>query len=1524
MVIQFYQLHQLVLVLKVLFLLKAKSTLMLAIPDEHLVKFHACKDAKSLWEAIKNSFGGNKESKKMRKTILKQNYKNFAASSQKELDKNYDSLPSAWNNITLIMRNKSDLDTLSMNDLYNNLKVYESDIKIQSSSRLNSQNVAFVSSANSSSTNGTVNTAHSVSAVSSKDQALLHHMFKKGERYHAVPPPYTENYMPPRADLSFVGLDISVFKFKVSETITSVPKIETNASKTSKDSLEKPKTVRPSAPLIEEWESDSEDKNVFKPKEVKKQLNLAWKILNLLMLGIQLLKVKTKLKNLGSLVRVLGELKFNHFSLSQMRDNKNSILFTDTKCVVLSPDFKLLDESQDLLKVPRNNNMYSFDLKNVVPVGDLTCLFAKATLDEFNLWHRRLGHINFKTMNKLVRGNLARGLPSKIFENDHTCVACQKGKQHKASYKTKTLSSISKPLQLLHMDLFGLVSIKSINKKTYCLVVTDDFSRFSWVLFLATKDETPEILKNFIVGIENQTGHKVKTIRCDNETEFKNRIMNGFCEMKGIRWEFSVARTPQQNGIFMRPFGYPVIILNTLDHLGQDGKKTVLGPQYVLLPLLTFDSQGPKSSENEIADDAGKKIIEVPRKKNEIQDPLKEGNNNDQEKDLRDQEEALRKQCEQEFIRLFGQGEAADTNSTNRLNTFNPGRESVQRNEFESMFGQDKDANSNKMFTYDANGNKMFTHVSANGSTYVNLGGSILVNAATLPNADFPTDPLMPNLEDTVDFQDTRIFSGKYDDKVKGAVVNFNNLELTIVISPIPITRIHKDHPKEKIIGDPLLAPQTKRMTKTSQEHAMMDVKSAFLYDTIEKEVYVCQHPGFEDSYLSNKVYKVEKALYGLHQAHRAWYETLYTYLLENRFRRGIIDKTLFIKKDKGDLLLVQVYVDDIIFGSTKKSLCIEFERLMHKKFQMSSMRELTFFLRLQVMQRDDGIFISQDKYVADILKKFDFSLVKIANTLIETNKALLKDEEAEDVDVYLYRLMIRSLMYLTAFRPDIMFTVCACARFQVTPKVSHLHTVKRFFRYLKGQPKLGLWYPKDSSFDLEAFLDSDYAEASPDKISITRALVDKKKAIVTDASIRRYLRFEDEGGVDSLSNEVIFEQLTLIGSTMPSAIICLATNKKFNFSKYIFDNMVKHLDGGVKFLMYLRFVQVFLDNQVEGMDRHNAIFVISSYTKKVFANIKREGKDFSGKVTPLFQSMMVQAPKDMGEGLEIPNDPHHTPIVTQPSSSLPQEKQQSRRKQRKKVEVPSPSSEIPNEEGVPITSNDPLPSEEAKTAQAKEIARLKKRVKKLEQKKKSRTLRIKRLKKVGSARRVESSTKASLGDQEDASKQGRLIDDIDQDVEITLVDDTQGRMNEEDMLRVNDLDGDEVVVDVSASKKVEQSVKVVENEVSTDDPVTTADEVVTTAGIEVTTAATTSQISKDELTLAQTLIEIKTAKSKAIIITATTVTVVGTRPKEKEIVMQEPSETPSPKPIISSQKPSHAKDKGKGKMVDPKRPLKR
>ncbi|GKC35044.1 putative ribonuclease H-like domain-containing protein, partial [Tanacetum coccineum] len=241
---------------------------------------------------------------------------------------------------------------------------------------------------------------------------------------------------------------------------------------------------------------------------------------------------------------------------------------------------------------------------------------------------------------------------------------------------------------------------------------------------------------------------------------------------------------------------------------------------------------------------------------------------------------------------------------------------------------------------------------------------------------------------------------------------------------------LHKKYERGIVIRNKLRLVAQGHRQEEGIDYEEVLLLCAILYGTIKEEVYVTQPPGFKDPDHPYNVYKVVKALYGLHQAPRAWYETLANYLLGNGFKSGKIDQTLFIKKQKGDILLVQVYVDDIIFGSTNKELCTAFEKLMKDKFQMSSMGEPTFFLGLQVTQKEDGIFISQDKYVAEILKKFNYTDVKSASTLVDLEKPLVKDGYADDVDVHLYRSMIGSLMYLKASKPDIMFAVCACARF--------------------------------------------------------------------------------------------------------------------------------------------------------------------------------------------------------------------------------------------------------------------------------------------------------------------------------------------------------------------------------------------------------------------------------------------------------------------------------------------------------------
>ncbi|GJZ70708.1 hypothetical protein Tco_0634559 [Tanacetum coccineum] len=339
------------------------------------------------------------------------------------------------------------------------------------------------------------------------------------------------------------------------------------------------------------------------------------------------------------------------------------------------------------------------------------------------------------------------------------------------------------------------------------------------------------------------------------------------------------------------------------------------------------------------------------------------------------------------------------------------------------------------------------------------------------------------------------------------------------------------------------------------------------------------------------------------------------------------------------------------------------------------------------------------------------------------------------------------------------------------------------------------------------------------------QALVDKKRVIITKSSIRRDLHLDDAKGTDCLPTTTIFKELTRMGakstawnefsSTMDSLIICLATNQKFNLSKYIFDAMMKHLDGGVKFLMYLRFLQVFINQQLGDMSNHKKIFVNPFHTKKVFANMKRAGKDFSGRITPLFDTMMVQASKE--------------------------KKQTSKKTRRKDAEAPQDETE--HEE------TQVLDLEKAKDAQAKEIAALKKRVQ----------------------RRVKASKdQESLGDHEDASKQERSIEDIDVDVDVTLVDETQERKDDDLMFDTGVLDTDEMLVEAKNDEKDKLSTKL-------DD--STASEAVTTASVEGGATPTTIE----EITLAQTLIQIKATKPK--VVTTSAIITTTTRPKHEVLL---------------------------------------
>ncbi|GJW62077.1 uncharacterized mitochondrial protein-like protein [Tanacetum coccineum] len=1152
--------------------LKARSTLLMGIPNEHQLKFNSIKDAKFLLQGIEKSLEVLDQTFDRLQKLISQLEIHGESTSQEDANQKFlRSLSSEWNTHTIVWRNMPDIDTLSLDDLYNNLKIYEPEVKGTSSSSTNTQNVAFVSSNSSDSTNGAVNIAHGVTTASTQATTVV----KSKESFKPT---------------------------------VKKPVVETSEAKASTD---KPKVVRKnnSAPIIEDWVSDCEEENVPHDKNEKKTVKSSFAKIEF---------VKSKEQKPKAILNVVKGNQVNAVKEKGVIDSGCSRHMTLNMSYLT--DFEEIDRGYVAFggntkggkitgRVPRKNNMYSVDLKNIVPKGGLTCLFAKATYDESKLWHRRLGHLNFKTMNKLVKGNLVRGLPSKLFENDQNCIACQKGKPHRASW------------------------------------------------------------------IENLVDHKVKVIRCGNGTEFKNSEMNQFCEMMGILRQYSVAKTPQQNGIAKRRNRTLIEIARTML---ADSK----------LPT-TFWAEAVNTAcyvQNRVL-----KVDEDLRKDSECKDKEKE-----------------------DIVNNTNNVNAASINKVNAVG----GKTSIEllndpnMAKLEDIVYSDDNEDILEFNTLNKKNDKNLEEYGFVGTTLKQR-----TNHKDLQNCLFACFLSQEEPKKVIH----ALKDPSWIEAIQEELLQFKLQEVwTLVELPNGKWAIgtkwvfmnKKDERGIMIKNKARLVAQGYTQAK-GLDYDEMDVKSAFLYGKIEEEVYVCQPPGFEDPDFPNRVYKVEKALYGLHQAPRA---------------------------------------------------C----------------------------------------------------------TPMETQKHLLKDEDGEEVDVYMYRSMIGSLMYLTASRPDIMFVVCACVGYQVNPKVSHLHAVKKIFKYLKDQPKLGIWYPKDSSFDLVAYIDSDYVGASLDRKSTTgeaeyvaalsccgqvlwiqnqlldyRDIYDKKliqmvkihtdknvadlltkafdKVLVTESSVRRDPQLEDAEGVDCLPNATIFDAKTTAWNefsiTMASAIICLATNQKFNISKCIFECMVKNLDNEYD----------------KGRER------------------------LFWKRNTLFPTIMVQAQQEQGEGSAVPTDPHHTPTIIQPSSSQSQKKQKPRRSRRRQY-APQPS--IPTTNVVDETMGDTsaqtrvLDLENTKTAQAQEITR------------------------------ISSSDEESLGEK-DASKQERKIDDIDADEEITLVDETtedQGRFSDEVMFDVSDLADEEVFV---AEKRVP--------------------DVATT----VSTTATT--VTHEEITLAQALQELKIDKGKGI-----------------------------------------------------------
>ncbi|KAJ9546459.1 hypothetical protein OSB04_019002 [Centaurea solstitialis] len=786
-------------------------------------------------------------------------------------------------------------------------------------------------------------------------------------------------------------------------------------------------------------------------------------------------------------VYFVKQLKYNLLSVSQVCDKKFGVFFTDTECLILAPGYKI-DESKVMLRTPMKDNVYCLDIEDASSLSSLNCLFSKASVSESSLWHRRMCHMNFKNMNLLVKNNLVRGFPAKEFSSDDHCVACLKGKQHKNSHKSKEVNTISSPLQLLHMDLFGPTNVMSIAKKSYCLVIVDDYSRFTWVYFLRTKDETSGLIKPFVTRVENKTNLRVKVIRSDNGTEFKNADLNSFCEEKGIERQYSAPRTPQQNGVAERRNRTLI-----------EAARTMLADSK--LPI-TFWAEAVNTAcyvQNKVLISKALRVFNSSTRIIEESDNVK---------------------CNVNTPNIPGSGPNwlfnidSLTNSLNMSYTVNTGSGTEQAQETSPTF-------------------VMFPMPLVDSNDASTTDESHVVDQTDTGSAeksdDQPIEESSPsqNLEGIPALEE----GPQWDQEPE---VNDSNLGVDLTEEPLHLTRTQKNHPPTLVIGD-IQSPMITRKQSKSLPNPHLSMISIFLSQTEPKKAHdAMKDPSWIEAMQEELLQFVLQHVWDLVDLPKGHRVISTKWIFRNKTdERGIVIKNkarlvaqgytqeegidyddvfapvarieairLFLafasykgfkvyQMDVKSAFLygtideeVYIYVDDIIFGSTKDDMCKEFEELMHKKFKMSSMGELTFFLGLQVKQKPEGIFINQSKYVASMLQKFGMNDAKPASTPMETHKHLTADVEGEEVDVHHYRSMIGSLMYLTASRPDIMFAVCVCARFQVRPKESHLHAVKRIFKYLKGQPRLGLWYPNDSSFDLVAYTDSDYGGANLDRKS--------------------------------------------------------------------------------------------------------------------------------------------------------------------------------------------------------------------------------------------------------------------------------------------------------------------------------------------------------------------------------------------------------------------------------------------------------
>nr|GEX14449.1 retrovirus-related Pol polyprotein from transposon TNT 1-94 [Tanacetum cinerariifolium] len=737
-----------------------------------------------------------------------------------------------------------------------------------------------------------------------------------------------------------------------------------NLFKTSREAKHVPNNVRASArtkPITVSQPSVIPKKYVNSDSNgnLKLLINFVWKFLGTVRFGNDHVVAFLGFGDLqwGNIlitrVYFIEGLGHNLFSVGQFCDSNLEVAFKRNACFVRNL------EGVDLLKGDHSTNLYTINLHEMVSASPI-CLMARASSTKSCLWHQRLSHLNFDTINDLARNDLVSGLLKFKYSKEHLCPSC------------------------------------NINGKRYVLVIVDDYSRYTWVHFLRSKDEAPEVIKMFLTRITVLFQSPVIIIRTDNNTKFKNQVLKEYFDSVGISYQMSSVRTPQQNGIveqqnrtkldisFLHVFGALCYPKNYRKDIGKLGAKGDIG----FFIGYSYDSYAYR-----VYNRRTKKIMET-----------------------------MNVSFDELSAMAFEQRRELDSLFETMYDDFIGGQPSATARTI-SAVQEPQVRQTSTTSTSIADTAPTPTISSSQATISQSLHRMLTSSIQMLWSMEIRLSILMQ-----VHLQSRLVVRGYRQEEGIDFEESFASVARMEAIRIFLAYAAHK-----------------------SFSVFQMDVKTAFLHGSLKEDMYVCQPEGFIDADHPSHVYKLKKALYGLKQAPRAW-----------RFH--------------DDILVVQVYVDDIIFGSTHPRYIQLFSNLMKSRYEMSMMGEMMFFLGLQVNQSPCGIFINQSKYALEILKIYEMDSCDPVGTPMEIKDKLDLDQNGTPVDATEYHSMIGALMYLTSSRSDIVHATCLCARYPAKPIEKHLKEVKRIFCYLRGTVNTGLWYTKDSGFKLTGFSDADYA----------------------------------------------------------------------------------------------------------------------------------------------------------------------------------------------------------------------------------------------------------------------------------------------------------------------------------------------------------------------------------------------------------------------------------------------------------------